>query len=93
MSRARKPRLPRMRPPCNRSARIYLRLPRQDVARLRFLLEAHDNLGLVSVLDRWEAVVTIIHSPDQTAELREALERFKDMLPLEVLTIGDESQL
>lgn len=87
MSRARKPRLPRMRPPCNRSARIYLRLPRQDVARLRFLLEAHDNLGLVSVLDRWEAVVTIIHSPDQTAELREALEGFKHMLPLEVLTM------
>ncbi len=86
MSRG-KSRLPRMRPACHRSACIYLRLPRPDVARLRFLLEAHDNLGLVSVLDRWEAVVKITHSPDQTAELREALEGFKAMLPLEELSV------
>ncbi len=85
MSPRRKARMPRMRPPARRSARVYLRLRRQDVAKLRFLLEAHDNLGLMSILDRWEAVAVIIHSPDQTRELMTALDGFKTMLPLEIL--------
>ena len=39
-----------------RNKAVYIELARQDIARFRFLLEAHDNLALFSVLDRFRAV-------------------------------------
>lgn len=74
MSR-RKPRKPVRRGPLpTRSARVYLRLAPRDIALCRFLLEARDNLGYLTVLDRSAAVLELVHSPGQEREVREALE-------------------
>lgn len=76
-------RLPRMTPPPQRSQRIYLRLPRADLVRLKFHLEACDNLCYVSVLDRWEAVAAVIFSPHQREETLAVLDGLARVLPLE----------
>ena len=47
--RRRKPRPIPLPPPPPRSARLYVRLARQDIALFRFLLEAHDNLAVFTV--------------------------------------------
>ena len=57
------------------SGRVYLRVPRPDIAYIRFILESYDNLAFMSVLDRFEALVRLTFSPDQEAEVRELIQR------------------
>ncbi len=53
------------------SDRIYVRIKRQDIAYLRFLIEGYDNLAYMTVLDKYEAVVQLTFSPDQKEEVLE----------------------
>ena len=55
------------------SSSLYVRLDRHDVYMFRFLLEAYDNLAIMSVVDRWSAALKIVYSPHQYAEVLEAL--------------------
>lgn len=92
MSR-RKPRKPQRRairrgPLPTRSARVYLRLAPRDIALCRFLLEARDNLGYLTVLDRSAAVLELVHSPGQEREVREALEDMGQEFEFTVLAPG-----
>lgn len=88
MSR-RKPRKPVQRGPLpTRSARLYLRLAPRDIALCRFLLEARDNLGYLTVLDRSAAVLELVHSPGQDREVREALAEIAREIPLALLEPG-----
>ena len=85
MSR-RKPRKPVQRGPLpTRSARLYLRLAPRDIALCRFLLEARDNLGYLTVLDRSAALLELVHSPGQEREVRSALEEIAQDVPLEIV--------
>jgi len=72
-------------PPPTRSRRLYVRLDRSDMVKLKFLLEACDNLGYVSALDRFEAVAVITFSPDQEKELRAFLDSIQGTLRVEML--------
>jgi hypothetical protein len=68
-------RRPRRQPsyrPAEASGRLYLRLPSREVALLKFLLEARDNLALPTVVDRFAAVVRLLYAP----EAAEAVEAF-----------------
>ncbi len=67
------------------SLRRYLRLARSDVARFKFLLEGYDNLGYLSVLDRFEAVAVITCAPGQEQDLDEALGNIGATVPFQVL--------
>lgn len=78
---------PRMTPPPRRSARIYVRLPRPMLAKLKFLLEGHDNLCYASVLDRWEATAVIVFSPQQREEVLAVLDSLAPELDLERLVL------
>jgi len=55
------------------SKRLYLRVPRREIAYLKFILESYDNLAFMSVLDRFEAVLCLTFSPDQVAGVRDVL--------------------
>lgn len=61
----RKPRLGRILPPPNRSACLYVQINPKDIAMFKFLLEAEDNLGYMSVVDRWSAALKVVYSPHQ----------------------------
>ena len=49
----------------------------------RFFLEAEDNLGIMTVVDRWRAALLIRFSPHQQREMVEFLDRLKESLPFE----------
>ena len=53
----------------------------------RFLLEAQDNLGLMTVVDRWGAVLQVRFSPHQERDMREFLEGMQETIPFTILPI------
>lgn len=82
MARKRR-RYPRLVPAPKRSERVYVRLPRQNLAKLRFLLEGHDNLCYASVLDRFEATAVVVFSPLQRREVLEVLKGLEPVLGMQ----------
>jgi len=56
------------------SGRIYLRLKPGDIAVLKFLLEANDNLAYLSTVSPHTAVARLVFAPNQEGEVREFLE-------------------
>jgi hypothetical protein len=76
-SRSRKGRV--FPPPC-RSARVYIYIDPSKVHRFRYFLEARDNLGLMTVVDRWRAALLIRFSPQQERDMREFLEDVREIL-------------
>ena len=55
------------------------------MALFRFLLEAEDNLGYMSVLDRWQALLKVTFSPHQAQQMRDCLETMREMLDFEII--------
>ena len=67
-------------PAPERSARLYLYIDPSRVHMFRFLLEAHDNLGIMTVVDRWRAALLLRFSPHQEKEVREFLRAVNESL-------------
>jgi hypothetical protein len=67
--------------PPRRSDRLYVVVAPSAVGLFRFLLEAHDNLGLMTVLDRRRAALLLRFAPGMEQEMREFIESVKTMLP------------
>lgn len=74
-------------PPPGYSQCCYVRLDPKFVAMFKFLLEAEDNLGYVSVVDRWKAVLKVVFSPHQMAEMRTWLLGARGSLDFEVIDL------
>lgn len=55
------------------SERLYVQIDPARVHMFRFLLEAEENLGYMSVVDRWRAVLQVTFAPGQERELRACL--------------------
>ena len=60
-------------PAPQRSRILYVEVPRADIARFRFLLEAYGHLAIATVLDRFRAVIKLRFTPDAEAEVRALL--------------------
>lgn len=75
--------------PAQRSERVYVRLARDKISVLKFLLEAYDNLGYLSVLDPYEAVALLVFSPDQAEEMGDFLRDAAQRAPHEVIPFQD----
>lgn len=56
-----------------RSRRIYVRLAPADIAYFKFILESHDNMAYLSVVDRHAAVCRLVFTPGQEREVRQWL--------------------
>lgn len=68
-----------------KSKKILVLLAPQDIAMFRFLLEAHENLALFTVLERKTALLKIIFSPDSQDQLFEALTDIERSLSLKIM--------
>lgn len=68
-----------------RSRRIYVRLRPQDMALFKFILEGHDNLAYLSVVDKHSAVCRLVHSPGQEREVREWLEAMRTQVDFSII--------
>lgn len=61
-------------PPCLASRVLYAEVPRNEIALYRFLLEGYDNLAVMSVVDRYRAVIKLRFTPDAERTLRGVLQ-------------------
>ncbi|MBP9943285.1 MAG: DUF4911 domain-containing protein [Desulfomicrobium sp.] len=57
-------------PPRRSSEVLYAEVPRNQIALYRFLLEGYDNLAVMSVVDRYRAVIKLRFLPDAERTLR-----------------------
>ncbi|MDR0826527.1 MAG: DUF4911 domain-containing protein [Desulfovibrio sp.] len=78
--RPRKKRRGRVFAPPVRSARLYVYIDPAKVGFFRFMLEAHDNLGLMTVVDRWRCALLLRFAPGREKEMREFLEAMREIL-------------
>jgi len=72
--------------PCTSQTRIVTVLP-DKVGLFRFILEAHDNIALFTVLDRHAAHLKLLFSPHQARAVDAMLQSMRPML--EVLDVVD----
>lgn len=86
MQKSKKPvrRRPRKLPAPAHSGRLLATLAPGNVGLFRFLLEGYDNLAFFTVLDRREALLKLMFSPHQAAEVRAALDGIAAVIPLQV---------
>lgn len=82
---AKKRRPPLLLPAPKWSDRLYVRLPKHDIAMFRYLLEAQENLGYMSVVDCNAAVLKVVFSPHQEREMRNYLEIMRQTMEFFVL--------
>jgi hypothetical protein len=78
----------RLLPAPPESDRLYCRLHPSTVHIFRYFLEAEDNLGLMTVVDRWGAVAQIRFSPHQKEEVLRFLADLRTILPFSLLGGG-----
>lgn len=86
-------RRPRVYQPVAWSERVFLEIDPGNVHMFRYLLEAYDNLGYMSVVDRWRAVLRVSYSPHQKHEFFETLESIRTMVSFCTLPSRDLSGL
>ncbi|GAB7021706.1 DUF4911 domain-containing protein [Salidesulfovibrio brasiliensis] len=80
-----KPRKRRCPAPPDRSARLYVQIDPSLIGRFRFLLEAHDNLGIFTVVNRFKGVLLLRFSPQQRREFMEFLGSVAEAVPHTIL--------
>lgn len=73
----------RVFPAVQRSARLYVYINPAKVHLFRFFLEAEDNLGIMTVVDRWRAALLIRYSPHQERRMLEFMKELKFSLDFE----------
>lgn len=76
------------------SKRVYVRLEPKYVGMFRFLLEAEDNLGYMSIVDKFTAIGKVVFSPHQEREMRRFLAGMQETIPFEIFeapTCTDET--
>jgi hypothetical protein len=57
---------------------IYLRLQREDIALLKFVIESYEGIGIVRTIDRKKATVVVLAMPDLIAHVRLVLESLRE---------------
>lgn len=70
------------------SRRIYVQLPRKDIALFKFLLEARDNLAYLTVVDKYKAVVQMVCGYGFESEIQEFLKSTGQEIFLKVVFQG-----
>ncbi len=73
--------------PAHWSARQYIRIPRREIVFFKFMLEAEHNLALMTVVDKYDAVIALRFAPGQQWEVQDFLSRMQDEMPLELLNL------
>ena len=81
----RKPRKRILPPPPERSARLYVRVDPAKIGLFRFLLEGHDNLGIFTVVNKFDGVLLLRFSPHQRREIDRFLKQVATEMDLETV--------
>jgi hypothetical protein len=57
---------------------IYLRLRREDIALLKFVVESYEGIAIVRTLDRKRATVVVLAMPDAIEHVRAVLDSLRE---------------
>jgi hypothetical protein len=57
---------------------LYLRVRREDIALLKFLLESYEGIGIVRTIDRKKATVVVLAMPDFIQDVRAVLASLRE---------------
>lgn len=57
---------------------IYLRIQRQDIALIKFVIESYEGLGIMRTIDRKKATVVVLAMPDFIDDVRAVLESLRE---------------
>lgn len=57
---------------------IYLRIQREDIALLKFVIESYEGIGIVRTIDRKKATVAILAMPDLVHHMWAVLESLRE---------------
>ena len=57
---------------------IYLRIQREDIALLKFVIESYEGIGIVRTIDRKRATVVVLAMPDLREQVRALLESLRE---------------
>jgi hypothetical protein len=79
----RRPRKRILPPPPERSARIHVRVDPTKIGLFRFLLEGHDNLGIFTVVNKFDGILMLRFSPHQKREIDRFLKQAATEMDLE----------
>lgn len=82
-AKRRKPRKPL--PPPKWSELMYAQLEPKYIGMFRFLMEAEDNIGYMSVVDKFTAIIKIVYSPHQKREVTAFLDGMRETIPFTIL--------
>ncbi len=75
-------------PPPEWSGRLYVQIDSSMVHMFRYFLEAEDNLGIMTVVDRWRATLLVRFSPHQEKEIRQFLQAMQESIEFKVLDLN-----
>lgn len=62
---------------------LYLRVRRQDIAYIKFIVESYELLGIIRTVDPREAVIVLLVLEDSLALARDVIEALSGEVPLE----------
>lgn len=69
------------------SKRKYICIPRREIVFFKFMLECEHNLALMTVVDKYEAVIKLSYSPGQVQEIEYFLDRMQEQMSLDQLPV------
>lgn len=81
----RKPRNRICPPPPTQSERTYVQIDPSNIGLFRFLLEAHDNLGIFTVTNKFKGILMLRYSPHQKREMNKFIRQIASEMPIEVV--------
>jgi hypothetical protein len=64
---------------------IYLRLPPEQIAFVKFIVESYEGVAVVRTIDPAQAVIVLLIAGDFAAVARAILDSLKDTVPWEEL--------
>ena len=85
-AKKRKARRGRVHSAPERSSRVYIYIDPSQVHLFRFHLEAHDNLGIMTVVDRWRAALMLRYSPHEEKRIAAFLAGLPESLSLSIVS-------
>lgn len=74
------------------SKRMYISIPRREIVLFKFMLECEHNLALMTVVDKYEAVIKLSYSPDQIQEIECFLNRMQAQMSLDRLPVPGKEE-
>lgn len=66
---------------------MYVQIQPSKIGLFRFLLEAHDNLGMFTVTNKFKGILQLWYSPHQRREMKAFVNGIREEMDVTILKI------